>query len=348
MNPPVSGATGASPTPTPSGGSVATGSSPASNSSVSNASTPSTNSSATTKKIDYGMRPTERTREKPVGDSDSSDGNYNESWWQQHGPAIFEHKRFKELAGYKKSYEEVAPLKDFVESFGGMDSLKEFDTYLGPVWRHLTSQGQQGVDLWNQLLPILQSVISGKGIPTSQNSQIEAVEVDPFEERLKPLQDELKQLRETEKQRQDREKQEAKNSTLRTQKENVREYEKLLAKKLQDPKNPVDAKFKATIAEWVITHIGRFMPKDQNGQKLNPLRVVSPEAFNQMWDEVIKPRLTDFQTITLNNAKKSSNGGGPTLPDTRNGLAPGGSVTPTSTKEKIQRFSQGLQRIRVG
>ena len=265
---PNSGAAGASPTPTPStGGSSGTAGS---------------TQAATPQKIDYGMGPRESSTNVGGSTSEGSD----EDFFKQHGDRIFKHPRFKELNGYKAKHDEMLPIKTFIDRAGGMEAVQAFYNHLGPVWRHLDSLGEKAPEAWNNLLPVLQNFLAGKPLfPQGAGATPPPTEDDdPFTAKIKPLEEKIKNFEETQRQREQRE---AAEGRQRTQKETFGKYAKLFDEKIKGfPKELIPIAF-----ETVVAHLPRFMPKDAAGRVLDPKYVHSPEAFAEVWEKVVQPRM---------------------------------------------------------
>lgn len=320
---PNSGVAGASPTPTPSAG----GSSGAAGSTQ----------AATPQKIDYGMGPRESSTNVGSQTSDNSD----EDFFKQHGDRIFKHPRFKELNGYKTKHDELIPVKTFIDQAGGIETVQAFYNHLGPIWRHLDSLGEKAPEAWNNLLPILQNFLAGKPLLSqSVGDQPPSTEDDddPFTAKIKPLEERIKNFEETQRQREQRE---AAEERQRTQKDTFGKYSKLFDAKIKGlPKEFIPIAF-----ETIVAHLPRYMPKDASGRVLDARYVHSPEAFAEVWEKVVEPRIKNLRAGILTESKKATEGGGPVLPDTTNGAAPRGNSTPTTLDEKSARFAQGLRRL---
>lgn len=329
------GGSGASPTPQP-------------------ASPGAASPSATTKKIDFGMAPKGASSEPATTDAEL----YNDAWWKQHGEAIFKHDRFKELNEYKKKYTDVEPIAQFAEKFGGYDQLQMFGQYLGPVWQHLMGLGENANQVWSQLLPVFNALLSGQPLPIGVQKALAepsqptgaSDEDDPFEQKLKPIAEQVETLNKklTEKEQQEKqEKQARKEWVKQRQTDNLRQYEQLLEKKMANTEKPIPEVFKDVIGQMLVKHLGSFMPKGQDGKLLNPLNHYSEEAFTTAWEKIVEPKLRAMQGAILEWAKTTTDQSSPTVPNTHaNGSAPVGNRAPSSRADKAARMAQYLQNGR--
>ena len=316
MPEPTTGVTGTSPAPS----SGVSGSSPAPTTTSSKPSSAPT-SSPSQGKIDYGMGPRKETTPANQWDNIPWNDIPDEVFWDKNGERIYKHDRFKELNGYKQKYQEVEPIKQFVDNAGGLAGLQKFQEYLGPIWSHLSSLGEKDANqVWTQLLPYLQSVLSGKAIPEfNRTSAVEAViEEDPFDQRLKPLQEELGTLKETIKQREIREQQDWQERVQDARLENLDKYKSAVSAKLKeiDPTGGIDEDL---VEDWIISNLWKHMPRSTDGKYLNPLDMYNEKALMDTIEKVVLPRVRKFEGYAVNKTKKLTEDGGPSIPDTSGG-----------------------------
>ena len=324
----LKGATGATPTPT-SGGSE--GSSPASSSSASG-------------KTDWGMSPKADPSSSSTQAPSSAD-KYGPDFWNEHGDAIFKHDRFKETLAYKKKYEEVAPINEFVQTVGGLEELRTLHQYFGPVMKALMSRGESANQVWSQLYPVLQDLVNNKDISSyfgnakKEEMFDQPTENDPINERLKPVQDELKSLKEENQKRKQRE-------IHDHQVDVIGKYSKILESKMADKEAKLPAAFKDIAARLIIDGIGKYMPVGPNGRdRLNPIMVFDEAAFNKCWEETVMPKWREIHQDTLSGLKTNINNGGPALPDANaNGVTPANGQVPPSRLDKSRRMAQFLSK----
>lgn len=330
------GVTGDSPTPS----SGVSGSSPAPTSEVK-----SSTSTAPKGKIDYGMGPRKDTQTNSWENIQWNEIP-DEVFWEKNGERIYKHDRFKELNGYKEKYQEFEPIKQFVESAGGIQSLQALETYFGPVWKHLSSLNEKEANqIWSKLYPHLHAVLSGGAIPdyaASQTPAAEPVEEDPFEAKLKPLQEEIGNLKQSQQQREEQDRLQQIEQRRELQLSNLEKYKTVLNNKLKeiDPHGNIKEE---DVEEWILGNLWKYMPKTPDGKKhINPLDVFTEKALLDTVENVVMPRLRKFEGYVLNKNKKLTEDGSPVIPDTSGGQTPD-IKQPTTL---AQRQAMMAQRIR--
>lgn len=325
----------------------ATGASPSPSKGASSGSSPTSAQGSTSTPVNMGMGAGQSGGTPSSGKSQSY-GPQSPEFWDEHGEGIFQHERFKELTGYKKKYDEVAPISQFVQELGGIDQLKQFNSYLGPVWKALTSN-ENGSQLWSKLLPVLQAIVNNQDIsPFLAQQAREAMadatgsdDSDPMLAKIKPLEEKLNRFEQSQKQREEAEQQKARQDRHM---ESVNKYTKLLDAKFKDESNKIPESFKEDAAEMIINHIGKYMPKDANGRFLNPLDVFNAEAFENVWNEVVVKRWRKLSQLSLDQAKTSTENGGTALPkDSARGGTPNASQVPPARSDKARRLAQFFQ-----
>lgn len=295
-------------------------------------------------KIDYGMGPQSQTKSwENIQWNEIPD----EVFWEKNGERIYKHDRFKELNGYKEKYQEFEPIKQFVDTAGGMQRLQALETYLGPVWSHLSTLNEQDANkVWTKLYPYLQAVLSGGDLPdyaTGSSAVSEPQEEDEFTTKLKPLQEEVGSLKQTIEEQREAERIRKIEERRSSQLSNLEKYKTLLGTKLKeiDPTNNLSLE---DVEDWVMNNLWKYMPKTPDGKlHVNPLDVYTEKAMTDVFDNVILPRLRKFEGYTINKNKKSIEDGGPTIPDTSNGQTPGNQQMTTLA----QRQAMMAQRIRA-
>lgn len=326
------GVSGASPAPT--GGSEGSPSSAGVNSSSS-----PTTSQAPSKSGQFANRM--RSNASP----DLSD----DELWDRYGERIFKHDRFKELNGFKKKYESVAPYQSFVDEAGGLENLQELNRFFGPVWQKLAANPEEGQQFWSKVYPILNAYLSDQDYSSffaqaqAEAAQAQEGEEDPYEAKLKPIQSEVENLKKQLEASQ-------KENALRTERERnqfrqgtLQQYLTLVDKKISAAAGAIPEDMKREIAEIMGPRIQGFMPNNR-GQQVHPLDFFSEEAFNKCWDAVIDPLVKRISGAALGKAKTVINKGGPALPDTNAfGKSPVGQGVPSTMQDKKARMIQMLR-----
>lgn len=327
------GATGAS--PAPAGGSEGSPSSAG----VSNSSSPTT-SQAPTKSSQFA------TKMRSNASPDLSD----DELWDRYGERIFKHDRFKELNGFKKKYESVAPYQSFVDEAGGLENLQELNRFFGPVWQKLAANPEEGQQFWSKIVPVLNAYLSGGDYSTffaqaqaaAQQAQ-DDVEEDPYEARLKPIQSEVENLKKQLEVAQNENAQRTQRERDHFRQNTLQQYLGLVDKKIAAAAGAIPEDMKREIAEIMGPRIQGFMPNNR-GQQVHPLDYFSEEAFNKCWEAVIDPLVKRISGAALGKAKTVINKGGPALPDTNTfGKSAVGQGVPSSMQEKKARMIQMLR-----
>jgi len=291
--------------------------------------------SATTKKIDYGMGTKGSSQNTAVDDSD-------DTFFQQHGERIFKHPRFKELSGYKQKFDQLQPINQLVEKFGGVEELQRFEQFFGPVYKHLIAKGDSANQAWQKLYPYLTKFLNDEDFEQAKQAQAEAQQAqgdvslgEEEDPRFKNLTSKVEQLegKLTQKEQQE----------LRANRTSAAQrYESLLHKKFEEAQIPEHLKKHA--AKLMITDIGNYMPKDHQGNPLNPLDHYNEKAFNDAWEQSFLGLLKDTEGYYKNKITKKTEEGGPALPDTSaSGRTAAGKQMMPDRHAKSARLAQFLK-----
>jgi len=343
-------------TPSPSTGVSNEGSSPAPESSTSQS------PAVKPQKLDVGMgaRPDSISADAAAINSET----YGDDWWKQHGEAIFKHDRFKELNGFKKQYQESEPMVSFINNdLGGFDELQAFHRHFGPIWNHLSQQGENANTVWSKLVPVFNNMLSGKdpfeGVmsqapqnPGEPSADFEDGDVDPqvttLQNKIAELETQLGDHNKKFENQDQQKKREAVQRLQATRKTNYGEYVKMMTSKMTSDNIPGELTDYA--GSLIVKNLIAHMPKNRRGQPINPLDMVSEEAFGNAWTKHVLPELAKAKKGLINSAKSTVETGGPTLPDTNGGTTPASNQPRPrqSTHEKAKRFASGIKNLSIG
>lgn len=240
---------------------------------------------------------------------------YGDDWWKEHQEGIFKHPRFKELSEYKNKYSQAEPLVQFAEQMGGFDNVQSLYQYFGPVYAKLmelaAQNPQQAQQLWGNLLPHLNAVLTGQQVQNAAQPQMqepEMVDESNDDPRIKMLLSEIEQLKQRDQMR-------TRSEVMQHQQKNFDSYVGVFNQKvaeLQIPQELADL-----LHNSVANSISKYMPKDpRTGQQIKALDVFSKEAFDRCWEKEIEPKYKAITGWVLSKTKTTTEQGGPVIPDT--------------------------------